>query len=143
MPPKNPWKKLEVEWRDGISGMEPEEIRLKIAEIAIDNAKFQKAKKLDKDLAERKAKYDGLVERYKDGSTMYSLQFKLAEDDKAKVADLTIIHDELLKEKEEDDDLRSAKDAVNYASSTYTDNAKMAKLRIKFCRWVLEQKGKA
>jgi hypothetical protein len=142
--PKDPFAALSPEFKDAIRGMSSAEIRERVAQIAIDQANLMKAKKTDKDLAERKLEAEKVGEKYKDGSQLNGLKLKLLpKEQKNEIADLAIAQVDLLDEKADDQELTNAKERLKMASEVYTKGAKIAKLKIKFCKGVLEDKGGA
>ncbi len=147
--PKDPFKDLSGMFKDAIRGMSPEEIRERIAQMALDHNLLMKAKKGDKDLAERKLAVEKAGEKYKDGSQMNGLKFKLLPKDqptpdvKNEIVNLALAQVDLQKEKDDDGELKEAKLRLAGASETYSASTKSTKLKIKFCKSVLEDKGKA
>ncbi len=147
--PKDPYADLSGVFKDAIRQMSPEEIRVRIAEFALDHNLLMKSKKADKDLSERKLAVEKLAEKYKDGSQMHSLKFKLLPKDqptdatKAEIADIALAEVDLQNEKDDDEELGAAKEKLSMASEVYTKSAKTTRLKIKFCKSVLEDKGKA
>lgn len=86
----------------------------------------------------KKDKFDALPEEFRDmvaGMTEEAIR--------AKIAQVALDQEELMKAKEGDTDLADKVEAAKLASEVYRDGTKMNRLRIQFCKRVLEDTGKA
>lgn len=70
-----------------------------------------------------------------------AIQGMNAVDIKKRVAEIALNNAELMKAKKEDQDLKEKKDAYADASFQYREGAKMNKLRIDFCKAILDSMG--
>jgi hypothetical protein len=84
---KNPFDDLSNEFKDAVAGSTPEQIKQRIAQVAMDDQSLREARDEDQQLAE-------------------------------------------------------AKEAAKQAGEVYRDGAKMNRLKIRWCKEVLESKGK-
>lgn len=147
MSKKNPFADLPSDFKDAVADLSPDEIRLRIADIALHQMELKRQRKLDKQLQEAKSKVEQLAEKYKTASALNTLKLKLFPSEKltppmkVEVADLALAEVELEQTKEDDQDLRDAQDSLKFANEGYSDQIKGSKLRIKFCRQVLKDKG--
>jgi hypothetical protein len=78
-PKKNRFDDLPAEWKDAVDGMTPEEIKNRVAEVALELEKLMEAKKLDQDLADKvlAAKDAGAV--YREGKKAAQLRISYAQ----------------------------------------------------------------
>ena len=76
---KDPFSALDQEWKDGINSMSEEDIKKRVAEIALELDKLLEAKKQDEDLKEQlsAAKLAGQV--YSDGRKGAQLRIRYAQ----------------------------------------------------------------
>lgn len=65
------------------------------------------------------------------------------DDIRKRISDIALEREELLKQKEEDMQLKEALQAAKDAGEVYRDGEKTARLRIQFCKRVLEDRGAA
>lgn len=59
-----------------------------------------------------------------------------------KVSDIALAQEALMKAKDDDEDLASAKEQFSVAGEIYRQGSKLNRLRIQFCKQVLEDRGK-
>lgn len=77
---KGPFDDLPTDWKDAIAQSSPDEIKKRIAAIAIEQAELEKAKENDQDYQEKKAALSEAGAVYRDGKkgaklrTAYALQ---------------------------------------------------------------------
>jgi len=64
------------------------------------------------------------------------------EDIRKKVANIALAQEALMKARDEDQDLARAKEEFSVAGAIYRDGSKMNRLRIQYCREMLESRGK-
>jgi hypothetical protein len=76
---KDPFDALEPEFKDAIAGMSIEDIKKRVAEIALTLSQLLEAKKADEDLQEKMAvaKMAGAV--YREGQKMASLRIRYSQ----------------------------------------------------------------
>ena len=60
---------------------------------------------------------------------------------KVKVAEIALEHSRLMKAKKEDGDLKEKQEAYKEASAVYREGVKFSKLRIDYCKAILDNKG--
>ena len=74
----DPFEAIPEEWRDAIAEMDPEEINLRIAEVAKAEQENLKAKTEDVDLANLKEQVADANAPYKEASNMNKLKIRFA-----------------------------------------------------------------
>lgn len=84
----------------------------------------------------KKDAFELLEDEFKD-----SVQQMSPEDIKKRVAEIALAHSELMKAKKEDQDLLEKKEAYSLASTQYRESSKFSKLRIDYCKSILDNKG--
>lgn len=75
---KNEYDDLDSDFKSLVENMKDEEIRSKIAEVAMNQVELMKAKTADQDLAEKKTAAKMAGEMYRDGSKMNRLRIEYA-----------------------------------------------------------------
>ena len=88
-------------------------------------------------MKEEKDKFDALEQDWRD-----AIQGMKAEEIVEKVAQIALEHSALMKAKKEDQDLAEKKEQYSAASEIYRSNTKMSKLRIDYCKSILDAMGK-
>lgn len=84
----------------------------------------------------RKDKFADLDDEFKDAIAQSS-----PEDIKKRVAKIALDNEELLRAKEDDEDLAEKLEIAKDAGAVYREGVKANRLRIQFCKRVLEDKG--
>lgn len=67
---KDPFEVVPEEFKDAVMGMSVEEIKQRIAQVALDQVELMKAKKEDQDLLEKRETYKEAGALYREGSKM-------------------------------------------------------------------------
>lgn len=75
---KNPYEDVPEEWRESVESATTEEIKKKVAEVALAQAELMKAKKDDADLADRREQYKEAGAIYREGSKMNKCKIEYA-----------------------------------------------------------------
>ena len=73
-PKKEKFSELDEAWTNTVQGLTTEEVKNRIIKVGIDTRELMEAKKLDQDLAEKKAIYDEANEVYKEGKKTNDLK---------------------------------------------------------------------
>jgi hypothetical protein len=84
----------------------------------------------------KKDKWEDLDEEFKDAVAAMS-----KDDIRNRIATIAMAQVELMKAKEDDEDLFKCREAAKEAGAIYRDGTKMNKLRIAFAKQVLDDKG--
>lgn len=71
---KDKFDLLEQDWRDAVMGMEAEDIKSRVAEIALNQSELMHAKKEDQDLIEKKEAYSDASAIYREGTKVNKLK---------------------------------------------------------------------
>lgn len=71
---KDPYRDVEKEFKAAVDGGTPEQIRERIAKVALDQAALMAAKDLDQDLKDKKAAASYANETYRDGTKFNKLR---------------------------------------------------------------------
>lgn len=85
----------------------------------------------------KKNKFDDLDADFKSG-----VESMTDEDIRDKVAQIALDTEELLKAKEDDEDLKEKVQIAKEAGAVYRDGVKMNRVRIQYAQMVLESRGK-
>jgi hypothetical protein len=147
---KGKFDDLDTDFKSTIENMSDAEIRVRIAEVVLNQRELMAAKKLDKDLQEKQALVKQLSEKYRKVSSLNDFRIEYAkdlngsDDTKVKEAIATSALDEVsnLKEKDDDVDLTQAKLNLKDANESYSSATKMNKLRVGYAHFILEARGK-
>jgi hypothetical protein len=67
---KDKFDLLEQEWRDAVQGMNKEDIKKRVCEVALNQAELMKAKREDQDLDEKRETYRDASSIYREGTKM-------------------------------------------------------------------------
>jgi hypothetical protein len=73
-PKKNKFDDLDTDFKDSVAGMSEEQIRAKLAEVALNQAALMAAKSEDEDLKEKKAIAKEAGAQYSEGTKMNRLR---------------------------------------------------------------------
>ena len=67
---KDPFEIIDENWRDAVQGMTADEVKMRVSEVALNQAELMRVKKEDQDLTEKRelAKEAGMV--YSEGTKM-------------------------------------------------------------------------
>jgi len=71
---KNPWADLDVDFKETVANMKDEEIRARVAEVALNEVENQAAKKVDQDLKDKVAAARFAGEQYREATKMNKLR---------------------------------------------------------------------
>ncbi len=74
--PKDPYEDLDGDFKDAVSSMKDEEIRARIAKVAMDQQALEEAKKNDEDLKQRQDAVKVAMEPYREGKKACQLRIK-------------------------------------------------------------------
>ena len=77
-PKKEPFKDLDDDYKTTIEAMKDDEIRFKIAQVAMDQDELMKVKSEDQDLAEKSEAVKEASAIYREGTKMNRLRIKYA-----------------------------------------------------------------
>lgn len=66
---KDPFEILDSDWKDAVNAESVDEIKKRVAKIALDQCDLMRAKKEDQDLAEKRELYVEAGAQYKEGTT--------------------------------------------------------------------------
>lgn len=75
---KDPYAELDSEWKDGIASMSDEDIKQRVADIALNYEELMKAKKNDEDLKQKVAEATEAGRVYKEGAKGSRLRIQYA-----------------------------------------------------------------
>lgn len=75
---KNPHEDVPEEWRDAVEAATTDDIKKKVAEVALAQAELMKAKKEDADLAEKKEQVKEASAIYREGSKLNKAKIEYA-----------------------------------------------------------------
>lgn len=67
---KDPFESIPEEFKDAVAGMSVDEIKQRIAQVALDQVELMKAKKEDQDLFEKKEAYKEAGALYREGTKL-------------------------------------------------------------------------
>ena len=84
----------------------------------------------------KKDKFDDLDAEFKD-----SVASMAVDEIRMKIAQVALNEEENLKAKEDDEDLLAKKEAAKFAGEQYAEASKMNRLRIRFMRRILGDRG--
>lgn len=156
MPEKDPFALVDRALYNAAPQMSVEEIRQKLASIAMATEALREAQKVDPDLAEKKAAAAEAGKRYsdklKDFASKLSVLRRLIglnivgvpnEVLKDVMGQLSLDVETVRDEQENDDILAQAKEAVTFANEQYSDGFKANRQTVRYLKQILEDKGKA
>lgn len=86
---------------------------------------------------QKKGEFDDLSNEFKD-----AIAQSAPTEIKQRVASIVLEHEDLMKAREDDKDLHTKKEAYEQADTVYRTSKKNLKLKLKYCRQVLSDKGK-
>jgi hypothetical protein len=75
---KDPFEDLDSEFKDAVASMKDEEIKTRIAQVAMDQQALNEAKKNDEDLKQRQSAVKVAMEPYRAGNKGCQLRIKYA-----------------------------------------------------------------
>lgn len=75
---KDKFESIPSEWRDAVAGGSAEDIRARIAEVALNQEELSKAQENDEDLSNLKEQVKVASEGYRDGTKMNRLKIQFA-----------------------------------------------------------------
>lgn len=73
---KDPFEDLDTDFKEAVAGMANDEIRERIAKVALDQMELMEAKKQDQDLTDKKEAYSEANAIYRDGTKMNKLRME-------------------------------------------------------------------